>query len=110
VRSAHYVEIYPFELYCRQPFAPLAVFSLIGLTLASLSAVLAISSTIYAHAIGGFRYYDPLLLTIYRWGGLISLAGILTALIGVWRPGLRWGALICSLGTFLFWFFAAMSE
>jgi hypothetical protein len=40
--------------------------SLIGFALSTLSALLAIGSVLYAHAIGGFRYYDPTLLRIYR--------------------------------------------
>ena len=42
--------------------------SLIGLTLATASGLLAVSSVLYAHAIGGFPFYDPRLLRIYRCG------------------------------------------
>jgi hypothetical protein len=47
-----------------------SVLSLIGFTLASASGLLAVSSVLYAHAIGGFPFYDPRLLRIYRWGDL----------------------------------------
>ena len=85
--------------------------SLIGLTLATASGLLAVSSVLYAHAIGGFPFYDPRLLRIYRWGGLLSLSGIVFGIAGVWRPGpVRWHAPACSLGTLLFWFVSAMGE
>jgi hypothetical protein len=75
------------------------------------SGLLATSSVLYAHAIGGFPFYDPLLLRIYRWGALLSLSGTVFAFIGVWRPGpLRWHAPACAVGTLLFWFAAAMGE
>ena len=49
------------------------------------------------YAVGGVPFYDPLLLRIYRWGALLSLAGTAFALIGVWRPGpLRWHAPACA--------------
>jgi len=90
---------------------PSSILSVIGFTFATLSGVLAISSVMYAHAIGGFAFYDPLLLRIYRAGGLLSLTGIIFSLSGVWRPSvLRWHAPICSVGTLLFWFISAMGE
>jgi hypothetical protein len=39
-----------------------SVLSLVGFGFGTASAVLAISSIVYAQAIGGFRYYDPRLL------------------------------------------------
>jgi len=99
--------------WCRrtQPPTLSAILSLIGFTLATASGLLAVSSVLYAHAIGGFPSYDPRLLRIYRWGGLLSLSGILFGISGAWRPGpLRWHAPACSFGTLLFWFVAAMGE
>lgn len=40
------------------------------------SGLLAVSSLVWAHAIGGFPYYDPRLLRMYRWGGLLSLSSL----------------------------------
>ncbi|NDQ57057.1 MAG: hypothetical protein GZ088_08290 [Acidipila sp.] len=95
----------------RQPRTPFSVSSVIGLALATASGLLATASVLYAHAIGGFTFYDPLLLRIYRWGALLSLSGTVFALIGMWRPGpLRWHAPACAAGTLLFWFAAAMGE
>jgi len=94
-----------------QPRSLSSVLSLVGFTLATASGLLAISSLLYAHAIGGFPFYDPLLLTIYRWGGLLSLAGIVFAISGAWRPSpLRWHAPACAVGMLIFWFIAAMGE
>jgi hypothetical protein len=94
-----------------QPQTLASILSLIGFTLATASGLLAISSMLYAHAVGGFPFYDPLLLRIYRWGALLSLSGTVFALIGVWRPGpLRWHAPACAVGTLLFWFAAAVGE
>lgn len=94
-----------------QPRTWPALLSLVGFALATASSLLAASSMSYAHAIGGFPFYDPLLLRIYGWGALLSLSGTVFAFIGVWRPGpLRWHAPACAVGTLLFWFAAAMGE
>jgi hypothetical protein len=94
-----------------QPRTLPVILSLIGFTLATASGVLAVSSVVYAHAIGGFPFYDPRLLRIYRWGGLLSLSGLVFGIAGVWRPGpVRWLAPVCSVGTLLFWFASAMGE
>jgi hypothetical protein len=88
-----------------------SILSLIGFTLATASGLLAISSSLYALKIGGFPYYDPLLMRIYLWGTLISASGIIFSMVGVWRPSsLRWHALICSAGSLMFWLGAAACE
>lgn len=85
--------------------------SITGLGLATASTVLAIGSVLYAHAIGGFPFYDPLLLKIYRWGGLLSISALLFAIAGVWHPHpTRWHSLAASLVILLFWFAAAIGE
>ena len=51
-----------------------------------------------------FRF-TILVLRIFRWGVVLSLAGILFGVGGVWRPvRLRWHAPICRLGMFAFCF------
>jgi hypothetical protein len=86
-------------------------FSLAGLVLATSSAILAIGTLIYAHAIGGFPFYDPLLLKIYRWGALLSVSAFLFGLVGIWKPHiLRWYSPFTAAGTLLFWFIAASGE
>ena len=85
--------------------------SLLALALATTSACLAIGSMIYAHWIGGFPFYDPRLLRIYRYGILLSLTGFVASLGGLWKPGpLRWLAPACSFGTLLYWFGMASTE
>jgi hypothetical protein len=95
----------------RQPLTLSSILSLIGFTLASASGLLSISSVLYAQTIGGFPYYDPSLLRIYRWGVLLSLAAIVFAISGAWRPGpLRWYAPTCAAGMLVFWFMSASGE
>jgi hypothetical protein len=85
--------------------------SLIALMLATVSAIVALATSIYAQTVGGFPYYDPLLLKIYRIGILLALGAVLISLGGVWRPNpIRWHALASGLAMILFWFASAMSE
>jgi hypothetical protein len=88
-----------------------SIMSLIGFALATASALLAVSTAVYAKAIGGFPFYDPAVLRIYRYGVLISLSGIMFSLAGLWRPcALRWYAPLCSLGALMYWFLQASTE
>jgi hypothetical protein len=95
----------------KHPQTRLSILSFVGFALATASALLAVCTVTYAQATSGFSYYDPLLLRIFRWGGLLSLSGTVFALIGAWRSGpLRWHALACAVGTLLFWFISAALE
>jgi hypothetical protein len=94
-----------------KPRTLLPILSFIGFAFATASAVLALVSALYANSIGGFAYYDPRLLRIFRWAAVFSLSATAFAIAGVWRPGpLRWHALACAVGTLLFWFAAAEGE
>lgn len=85
--------------------------SLIGFILTTLSGLLAISTMAYALATHGFRFYDPNLLRIYRWGFLLSIGGIVLGLTGVSVPNaLRWHAPLAGLGMLAFWMIAAATE
>jgi hypothetical protein len=98
--------------WTRQPkqCTALAIFSLIGFLFATASSILAVGSVAYAQ-VHHFPYYDPLLLKIFRWGCLLSLAGIVFGIVGVWRPGsLRWHAPLCGIGMLAFWVLAAEGE
>jgi hypothetical protein len=87
------------------------ILSLAGFSLASLSAVLAISAITYALFVRPFPFYDPSLVKIYGVGGLLSLGGFVFAVGGLWRPSpLRWHAPACAIGMLLFWFAMAASE
>ena len=90
---------------------PFSLLSLLGFGLSTCSALLAVGSVAFAHAIGGFPFYDPWLLRIYRWGSLLSLSGVVLGIVGICRRSpLRWYAPLCAAGTLAFWFFAASSE
>jgi hypothetical protein len=84
--------------------------ALAGFVLATASVLLAVASSSIAH-IHIFRYYDPVLMNIYRCGFLLSLSGFGLALGGVWRrSSLRWFAPACALGTLAFWIMVAAAE
>jgi hypothetical protein len=88
-----------------------STFSLVGFSLATASASLAIASTLYAQATGGFAFYAPSLLFIYGSGAVLSIAAMAFALTGVWRANpLRWHALICAAATLLFWVIVMAGE
>jgi hypothetical protein len=61
--------------------------ALVGFVLATASCLLAVSTMAYARLIGGFPFYDPLLIKIYGGGILLSLAGIGFALSDVRQRG-----------------------
>jgi hypothetical protein len=95
----------------RQPESIASRLSLGGLTLATLSAFVALGSIVYAHLIGGFPFYDPRLLRIYRWGSLLALGGLLLGIGGCWkRNPLRWQAPLCAFGVLVFWLVSANGE
>jgi hypothetical protein len=95
----------------KQPRTILSTLSLIGFALGTISGLLAISGMIYARLAGGLPFYDPVLLRIYRWGAVVSLAGMIFGIAGIWRPGpLRWHAPVCALATLIFWLAAAVGE
>jgi|SRR5580698_34465 hypothetical protein len=92
------------------PKALIAYLSLIGFVFATASGVLAFSAIVYAQ-IHNFRYYDPLLLKIFRCGILLSITGILFGAGGLWRKNsLRWHAPVSALATLAFWFAATAGE
>ncbi len=96
---------------CPQPRTLAPILTFVGFVLATLSALLAISTALYAGFAGGFRYYDPTLIKIFGLGLLLSLAGLAAGLGGVWRASaVRWHAPVCALGTLAFWLMAAASE
>jgi hypothetical protein len=77
----------------RAPETRFSFLSLLAFGLATCSGLLALISLIYAHAIGGFPYYDPRLLRFYRWGSILADVGLVLGIIGCWRRNpLRWYA------------------
>lgn len=88
-----------------------SMFSLLGFSLATASALLALSTHLYARFVRGFPLHDPTLQNIYACGCLLSVAGIALAVAGTGRSGpLRWLAPVCSFGTLVFWLLAMSSE
>jgi hypothetical protein len=88
-----------------------ALLSFLGFILATLSALVAISGAIYSFAIGGFPYYDPLLMRIMGVGALLSLGSLAFGLSGIWRANsLRWHAPVSAIATLAFWLAAAVGE
>ena len=87
-----------------------SVLSLVGFGLATVSALLALSTIVYAQ-VHHFPYYDPLLLRIFRSGAALSIGGILFGIAGVWRPSsLQWHAPASAMVTLVFWIVAASGE
>jgi hypothetical protein len=94
-----------------QPRTVPSILSLIGFLFATASALLAVSAIAYTLFIRSFPYYDPLLLRIFRWGLLLSLAGLVFGSSGLWRPSsLRWHAPVAGFTMLVFWFVAASGE
>jgi hypothetical protein len=94
-----------------KPFTIPYGLSLAGFVLALASQMLDLASVAYAREIGGFAYYAPELMRIYRRGTILALSGLLFAIGGLWRENpLRWHALACSLGMLFSWFAAGMAE
>ncbi len=87
-----------------------SILSFIGFILASCSALLAVSTIVYAN-VHAFRFYDPMLMKIFAFGILLSAAGFCVSLGGAWRKNtLRWHSLLSSLGILAFWILAAAGE
>ncbi|HLJ29053.1 MAG TPA: hypothetical protein VKY85_20250 [Candidatus Angelobacter sp.] len=95
----------------REPRTAFSTLSLVGFALGTVSGLLAIVAMLYARVVGGFSFYDPALMKIYRWGALLSVTAMVFAIIGLWRPSsLRWHAPVCAVGTLVFWLAAAAGE
>jgi hypothetical protein len=87
------------------------VFAIASFSLVTPSVIIAVSSMLYARKIGGFPYYDPLLMRIFRWGFCLSLAAVMITLKGVPRRSAnRWILLTLSIGTLTFWLLTMMGE
>ena len=94
------------QLRARQPRLSLA-----GLILGSASGLLALAGLAYVRFVQQFPFCDPTLLTMYRCGFSLSVAGLVFSLISLRRPHpTRWYDLAASMGTLLFWLIAAAAE
>ena len=89
---------------------PSSVAALIGATLATASALLAIWLMSYGYATGGLHNRDPLLVAGYRIGIAISLAACVFTGIGLLRPNrVRWLSLAFAAAGLLFWASVALT-
>ena len=80
--------------------------SFVGFLLASASAVLAMSTVVYASN-GGFETSYSFFYRVVGRGAVISLLATIFAIGGVWRQGsLRWQAPAGAIGTLAFWLVA----
>ncbi len=87
-----------------------AKLSLVGFSIGTASALLALGSIGWA-AGRGFRHYDPALMRIFAAGLLISVAGLLTSLGGLaGRNPLRWHAPALCLTMATLWLMWAAME
>ncbi len=85
--------------------------SVAALGLASASLLLAFTAIVWGGLQGGFRYYDPLLMSFYRYGFFVSSAGLLLGLIGVFfLSSARWQAPVAAFGMLFFWLACAATE
>jgi hypothetical protein len=85
--------------------------SLIGFSLATASATLAIATHLYARFVHNFPFDDPTLMKIYAVGCLFSILGIALGVAGSGRPNaVRWLAPVCAFGTLVFWLLAMSSD
>ena len=107
--EAVFLVVYVFCIYVALPFAilrgwihwaerpksltPFSVLSLLGFLLATCSVLLAFGGLLYARAIAGFPYYDPRLMRLYRWGGLLSMAGIFSGIYALAYLGIAEAAM-----------------
>ncbi len=82
--------------------------AIVAIGLAGVSALLWVVSLIWARAIGGFPFYDPVLLRFYRWGFLTSALGLFVSFVG--KGKLRWPTTGLSLLMSMLWFMAATGE
>jgi hypothetical protein len=81
-------------------------FAFAATSLAGVSVLIWILMGIWAHTIGGFPFYDPILMRLYALGFLTGCAGLAAGLLG--KGKLRWPACgVSALMTFLW--LAAMS-
>ena len=104
--------VWGWVLWLRRPklWTASSILSFVGFILATLSGLLALSTIAYAQ-VRRFPFYDPLLLRIFRMGGLLSVSGLAFGIAGLWRPSsVRWQSAISSFGMLIFWMVAASGE
>ena len=72
-----------------------------AMSLTGLSVLVWIVMGVWAHVIGGFPPYDPVLMSLYALGFLTAFTGFLASLAG--KGNLHWPACIISSGMAMLW-------
>lgn len=92
------------------PNTPVSL-SFFGFALATISALLVTVTAAYAGVIGGFQWYDPRLIRIFRGAILLTGSSILVSVVGTVKNNpLRWFAPACSVGMGVVWFYLLLAE
>jgi hypothetical protein len=98
------------ELVADRNFSAAIRCSFGGFTLASLSALLEIGSGGYAQ-FHTFRFYDPVLMTVYHLGFFTAALGLVVSVGGLAsKSPLRWKAPALSTAMLLLWLLQIASE
>ncbi|HLE36127.1 MAG TPA: hypothetical protein VI699_03170 [Candidatus Acidoferrales bacterium] len=79
-----------------------------GFVLGAMSTLLWIVGIVWAMIVGGFPFYDPVLLFFIRIGFLTALGAILLGLTG--KGKLRWPTVGAALAMGTLWLLAATAE
>ena len=82
--------------------------ALAAIGLGAFSSLLWVILILWARAIGGFPFYDPMVLSFYRWGFLTGAAGFAISFAG--KGKLRWPSCGLSILMALLWMMAATTE
>ncbi|HZV87581.1 MAG TPA: hypothetical protein VFF95_08550 [Candidatus Binatus sp.] len=77
-------------------------------SLAAISSLLHLVLFAWARLIGGFWFYDPVVMRFYGWGFLTGAAGMVVSLAA--KGKLRWPSFAFSAVMAVVWLLAAMSE
>lgn len=92
-------------LHHKQLLSFLAKLSFIAFLLATASAILVIISMIYARTSNSILFFDTTYYHFVIAGYWLSGAGLVLSLVGIWRTSpVRAQALVCAVGTLLYWF------
>jgi hypothetical protein len=90
--------------YIRMSKSPTSLAPVLGFALASASAMLALWMISYGFATGGFTLHNPLFLTGFRTGIILSIGATLFAVIAfTQKHRLRWLILPFAVAGLIFW-------
>src|ERR1700682_3510179 len=82
--------------------------ALLAMALTAISVLLWVTSLIWARVIGGFPFYDPILMRFLLGGGLTCLSGLVLSFPA--KGKLRWPILSLSVLMTFLWFAVAIAQ